>query len=71
MGLSAWPGGVGIGGVVSGNSADADLARNSGSDRFDDRFAAADFGRVGRPVVVSDVGNQPVTKQQGRQVARR
>jgi hypothetical protein len=29
------------------------------------------FGRIGRPVVVKDIGNQPVTKQQGRQAARR
>jgi hypothetical protein len=57
--------------VVSGKSAGADSARIPCSDGADDRFAAADFGRVGRPVVVNDVDNQPVTKQQGRQAARR
>ena len=57
--------------VLSGNSAGADSARIPCSDGADGRFATADFGRVGRPVVVNDVDNQPVTKQQGRQAARR
>ena len=57
--------------VVSGNSAGADSARIPCSDGADGRFATADFGRVGRPVVVKDVGNQLVTKQLGRQAARR